>query len=422
MFLKNYFCKLSIIHYPLSIILKIIIIGGGAAGFFAAITAAEANPSADVTILERGKDVLQKVKVSGGGRCNVTHACFLPNELVKNYPRGEKALLSPFMRFSAEDTIQWFEQRGVELKTEDDGRMFPVTNKSQTIIDCLEAQVERLNIKILRGYRVEDLKQVDNQWLVKTNRQSFEADKMMVAAGSSTAVWDLLKKLGHTIIEPVPSLFTFNIKDNRIDGLAGLSVPNASIQVEGTRLKTSGPLLITHWGMSGPAILKLSAWGARELYDLDYQFVIRINWIGQNNVEEVKNALTLDIKTKNLKRLIVKTPQYNIPTRLWLRFLDAANITENMIWADISKKQIQILAEQLAQGSYNVKGKSTFKEEFVTAGGVKRDEVNFKTFESKVLPNLFFAGEILDIDAITGGFNFQAAWTGGWIAGQTMAF
>ncbi len=402
--------------------MKIIIIGGGAAGFFAAITAAEANPSADVTILERGKDVLQKVKVSGGGRCNVTHACFLPNELVKNYPRGEKALLSPFMRFSAEDTIQWFEQRGVELKTEDDGRMFPVTNKSQTIIDCLEAQVERLNIKILRGYRVEDLKQVDNQWLVKTNRQSFEADKMMVAAGSSTAVWDLLKKLGHTIIEPVPSLFTFNIKDNRIDGLAGLSVPNASIQVEGTKLKTSGPLLITHWGMSGPAILKLSAWGARELYDLDYQFVIRINWIGQNNVEEVKNALTLDIKTKNLKRLIVKTPQYNIPTRLWLRFLDAANITENMIWADISKKQIQILAEQLAQGSYNVKGKSTFKEEFVTAGGVKRDEVNFKTFESKVLPNLFFAGEILDIDAITGGFNFQAAWTGGWIAGQTMAF
>ncbi len=402
--------------------MKIIIIGGGAAGFFAAITAAEANPNADVTILERGKDVLQKVKVSGGGRCNVTHACFLPTELVKNYPRGEKALLSPFMRFSAEETIQWFEQRGVELKTEDDGRMFPVTNNSQTIIDCLEGQAERLNVKILRGYRVEDLEQVDNQWLVKTNRQSFTADKVVVAAGSSTAVWDLLKKLGHTIIEPVPSLFTFNIKDNRIDGLAGLSVPNASIQVEGTKLKTSGPLLITHWGMSGPAILKLSAWGARQLHDLDYQFVIRINWIGQYNVEEVKNALTLDIKSKFLKKLIVKTPQYNIPSRLWLRFLEVANITENMIWADISKKQIQILAEQLAQGSYSVKGKSTFKEEFVTAGGVKRDEVNFKTFESKLLDNLFFAGEILDIDAITGGFNFQAAWTGGWIVGQTMAF
>ncbi len=401
--------------------MKIIIIGGGAAGFFAAITAAEANPNADVTILERGKDVLQKVKVSGGGRCNVTHACFLPNELVKNYPRGEKALLSPFMRFSAEDTIEWFRQRRVELKTEDDGRMFPISNNSQTIIDCLEGEAERLNVKILRGYRVEDLEQVDNQWLVKTNRQSFTADKVMVAAGSSTAVWELLKKLGHIIIEPVPSLFTFNIKDNRIDGLAGLSVPNASIQVEGTKLKTSGPLLITHWGMSGPAILKLSAWGARQLHDFDYQFVIRINWIGQYNVEELKNVLTVDIKTKYLKKLIVKTPQYNIASRLWLRFLEAANITENMIWADISKKQIQILAEQLAQGSYSVKGKSTFKEEFVTAGGVKRDEVNFKTFESKLLPNLFFAGEILDIDAITGGFNFQAAWTGGWIAGQTMA-
>ncbi len=402
--------------------MKIIIIGGGAAGFFAAITAAEANPNADVTILERGKDVLQKVKVSGGGRCNVTHACFLPNELVKNYPRGEKALLSPFMRFSAEDTIEWFRQRRVELKTEDDGRMFPISNNSQTIIDCLEGEAERLNVKILRGYRVEDLEQVDNQWLVKTNRQSFTADKVMVAAGSSTAVWELLKKLGHTIIEPVPSLFTFNIKDMRIDGLAGLSVPNALIQVEGSKLKTSGPLLITHWGMSGPAILKLSAWGARQLHDFDYHFVIRINWIGQYNVEELKNVLTVDIKTKYLKKLIVKTPQYNISSRLWLRFLEAANITENMIWADISKKQIQMLAEQLAQGSYAVKGKSTFKEEFVTAGGVKRDEVNFKTFESKLLPNLFFAGEILDIDAITGGFNFQAAWTGGWIAGQTMAY
>ncbi len=401
--------------------LKIIIIGGGAAGFFTAITAADANPTAEIIILERGKDVLQKVKVSGGGRCNVTHACFMPQELVKNYPRGEKALLSPFMRFSAAETIEWFQKRGVELKTEDDGRMFPISNKSQTIIDCLENEVARLGVNILRGYRVEDLEQMGNQWLVTTNRQNFIADKVMVAAGSSTALWDLLKKLGHTIIEPVPSLFTFNIKDKRIDGLAGLSVPNAFIHVENSKLKTSGPLLITHWGMSGPAILKLSAWGARQLYDFDYQFIIRINWIGQYNVEEVKDALTFDIKTKNLKRLIVKTPQYGIPSRLWLRFLEEANISENLIWADISKKQIQILAEQLAQSCFEVKGKSTFKEEFVTAGGVKRDEVNFKTFESKLLKNLFFAGEILDIDAVTGGFNFQAAWTGGWIAGQTMA-
>ena len=401
--------------------LKIIIIGGGAAGFFAAITAAEANPSAEIIILERGKDVLQKVKISGGGRCNVTHACFMPQELVKNYPRGEKALLSPFMRFSATDTIDWFEQRGVELKTEDDGRMFPKSNNSQTIIDCLEGEAAHLGVNILRGYRVEDLEQIDNQWLVTTNRQSFTVDRVMVAAGSSTAVWGVLKKLGHAIIEPVPSLFTFNIKDKRIDGLAGLSVPNALIHIENSKLKTSGPLLITHWGMSGPAILKLSAWGARQLYDFDYQFVIRINWIGQYNVEEVKNALTFDIKTQNLKKLIFKTPQYGIPSRLWLRFLEVSNIGENLIWADISKKQIQSLAEELVQGRFDVKGKSTFKEEFVTAGGVKRDEVNFKTFESKLLKNLFFAGEILDIDAITGGFNFQAAWTGGWIAGQTMA-
>ena len=401
--------------------LKIVIIGGGAAGFFTAISAAEANPTAEIIILERGKDVLQKVKVSGGGRCNVTHACFMPQELVKNYPRGEKALLSPFMRFSAAETIEWFEQRGVELKTEDDGRMFPMSNKSQTIIDCLEGQAAQLGVNILRGYRVEDLEQLDNQWLVKTNRQSFTVDRVMVAAGSSTAVWDLLRKLGHSIIEPVPSLFTFNIKDKRIDGLAGLSVQNALIQVENAKLKTVGPLLITHWGMSGPAVLKLSAWGARQLYDFDYQFVIRINWIGQYNVEEVKNALTFDIKTQNLKKLIVKTPQYGMPSRLWLRFLETSNIGENLIWADISKKQIQSLAEQLVQSRFEVKGKSTFKEEFVTAGGVKRDEVNFKTFESKLLKNLFFAGEILDIDAITGGFNFQAAWTGGWIAGQTMA-
>ncbi|MBL7813459.1 MAG: NAD(P)/FAD-dependent oxidoreductase [Saprospiraceae bacterium] len=401
--------------------MKIIIIGGGAAGFFAAITAAETHPNADITILERGKDVLQKVKISGGGRCNVTHACFLPRELVKNYPRGEKALMGPFTRFSAGDTIDWFEKRGVQLKIEDDGRMFPTTNNSQTIVDCLEKAAAQAGVKILRGYRMEDLEQIDNQWLIKTNRQNFTADKVLVAAGSSTSVWAILTKLGHTIVQPVPSLFTFNIKDGRIDGLAGLSVPNATVQVQQSKLKTSGPLLITHWGMSGPAILKLSAWGARELYDLDYQFNIRINWTGQWNTEEVKETLTQDIKPQNLKKLAVKTPQYQMATRLWSRFLEAANIPETATWADVSKKQIQTLAEQLTQSVFTVKGKSTFKDEFVTAGGVKLDEVNFKTFESKLFPNLYFAGETLDIDAITGGFNFQAAWTGGWIAGQAMA-
>jgi predicted Rossmann fold flavoprotein len=398
---------------------NIIIIGGGAAGFFAAITAAEANPKADITILERGKDVLQKVKISGGGRCNVTHACFLPQELVKNYPRGEKALLGPFMRFSAADTIDWFAKRGVKLKTEDDGRMFPTTNNSQTIVDCLEREAAHFKVKILRGYRVEDLEQIDNQWLVKTNRQTFTADKVMVAAGSSTAVWDLLKRLGHSIVAPVPSLFTFNIKDERIDGLAGLSVPNATVSIENTKLKTSGPLLITHWGMSGPAILRLSAWGARVLSDVNYQFKIRVNWSGSLNTEEVKAALNA-CKSTSPKKQISSTPQYLMASRLWMRLLMASGISETLIWADVNKKQLQNLAEQIAQSVYTVAGKSTFKDEFVTAGGVKLDEVNFKTFESKRLPNLYFAGEILDIDAITGGFNFQAAWTGGWIAGQAM--
>ena len=395
--------------------------GGGAAGFFAAITAAEINPQADITILERGKDVLQKVKISGGGRCNVTHACFLPQELVKNYPRGEKALLSPFMRFSAAETIEWFGKKGVKLKTEEDGRMFPTTDSSQTIVDCLEQTAAHFKVKILRGYRVEDLEQVDNQWLIKTNRQSFTADKLMIAAGSSTAIWDLLHRLGHTIVAPVPSLFTFNIRDERLDGLAGLSVQNVFVLVENTKLKSSGPILITHWGLSGPAVLRLSAWGARVLHELNYNVKIRINWAGNINLEEAKVVLN-DCKSTFLKKQINNTPPYNLASRLWQRLVIAANISENLIWADVSKKQIQSLAEQITQGIYTVKGKSTFKEEFVTAGGIKLDEVNFKTFESKLLPNLYFAGEVLDIDAITGGFNFQAAWTGGWIAGQAMAF
>jgi predicted Rossmann fold flavoprotein len=399
---------------------KILIIGGGAAGYFAAITAAEANPNAEVTILERGKDVLQKVKISGGGRCNVTHACFLTRELAKNYPRGERELLSPFSRFAAGDTIDWFDRRGVTLKIEDDGRMFPTTDNSQTIIDCFEREAAKNKVKILRGYRVEDLEYVDNQWLATTNRQAFSADKVLVATGSSTAMWDILKKLGHTIVPPVPSLFTFNIKDARLDNLAGVSVPKAHISVEKTKLKTEGALLITHWGLSGPAILRLSAWGARELFDKHYQFNISVNWTNGFNVEEVKADLN-DCKTELYpKKLVVNTPQYELPNRLWQRLVFAAQIPDSMRWADVSKKQIQQLAEQIAASIFEVKGKSTFKEEFVTAGGVTLQEVNFKTFASKLQPNLYFAGEVLDIDAITGGFNFQAAWSGAWLAGKAI--
>ncbi len=401
---------------------KIIIIGGGAAGFFAAIIAAEAYPKADITILERGKNVLEKVKISGGGRCNVTHACFMPRDLVKNYPRGDKALMSPFTRFAASETIEWFEKHGVKLKTEEDGRMFPISDDSQTVVDCLIGTAMKNGVKILRGSRVDKIlppNADETRFTLKTNEGDMVCDKVVVATGSSNAIWAVLQGLGHTIVKAVPSLFTFNIKDPRIEGLAGLSVENADIKVENSKLKAAGPLLITHWGMSGPAILRLSSWGARELNDLHYDFKIKINWTGFYNTEEVKELLN-ESKFES-KKHISNTPQYNMPSRLWERFLNAADISDTLRWADMSKKQIQALAEQLTQGIFKVNGKSTFKEEFVTAGGVNLNEINFKTFESKLIPNLYFAGEVLDIDAITGGFNFQAAWTGGWHVGNAIS-
>ncbi len=422
--------------------MKIIVIGGGAAGFFSAITAAETHPTAKVTILERGHSLLGKVRISGGGRCNVTHACFVPRDLVKNYPRGEKALMSPFTRFAAQDTIDWFEQRGVELKEEDDGRMFPISDSSKTIVECLMRAATQSGVEILRGYRVEDIivpqlvqdnllsNKTQNatdeahQFSIITNQKVLKADKIIVATGSSTEIWKTLQNLGHTIVQPVPSLFTFNIKDSRIKDLAGLSVPNATVQVQDTTLKAQGPLLITHWGLSGPCILKLSAWGARELFAKHYHFNIKINWTGHHTLDDIKNHLNT-YKLEAPKKQITtppndfgETPQYLMPTRLWQRFIETVQIPTDTRWADITKKHIQALAEQLTQVIFEVKGKSTFKEEFVTAGGVQLNEVNFKTFESKIVPNLYFAGEVLDIDAITGGFNFQAAWTGGWIVGK----
>ena len=401
--------------------MKIIVIGGGAAGFFAAITAAEAHPKADIIILERGQDVLQKVKISGGGRCNVTHACFMPRELAKNYPRGERELMSPFSKFAAGDTIEWFEKRGVDLKIEEDGRMFPVSDDSQTIVDCLMNTATRRGVKILRGYRVDDLAlDALGKWQISTPECRFQADKVLLATGSSTAVWSLLERLGHTIVKPVPSLFTFNIKDERLKDLLGISVPNAVVSVENEKLSETGPLLITHWGVSGPAILRLSAWGARVLNKRNYHFTIKINWINNYTFKDVEETLN-DCKS-NLypKKYVSNTPQYELPNRLWQRLIAASEISETMRWADLSKRHIQNLANQITQGIYEVRGKSTFKEEFVTAGGVRLDEVNFKTFESKLLPNLYFAGEVLDIDAITGGFNFQAAWSGAWTAGNAM--
>uniref|UniRef100_UPI00404B2D53 NAD(P)/FAD-dependent oxidoreductase n=1 Tax=Flavobacterium sp. TaxID=239 RepID=UPI00404B2D53 len=397
----------------------IIIVGGGAAGFFTAINIAEKNRHLKIAILERGKEVLSKVRISGGGRCNVTHACFVPNDLVKFYPRGEKELRGPFHQFCSGDTIEWFENHGVALKIEEDGRMFPVSNSSQTIIDCFVENTNKLGIQVLTGQSVQSLFQTEEFWKVETNKETFACQKLIIAAGSNPKVWEMLTGLGHSIVPPVPSLFTFNIKDNRIKDLMGLSAI-ATVKVKGTKLSATGPLLITHWGMSGPGILRLSAWGARALADKNYQFTIIVNWLNDIDFEEAIEAIK-QLKNEHSKKMIVKKSPFDFPNRLWESLALASDITEETKWADLTKKQIHALAEQLTNGSFQVNGKSTFKEEFVTAGGVDLKEINFKTMESKIVPNVFLAGEVLNIDAITGGFNFQNAWTNGFIISDAIS-
>lgn len=400
--------------------MNIAIIGGGAAGFFAAITCAEANPNCRVTIFERGKSVLEKVRVSGGGRCNATHACFEPRELVKNYPRGSRELLGPFMQFGPEQTVAWFEQRGVRLKTEADGRMFPITDDSQTILDCLTRAAHKAGVRVLTSTRVEKIERdpanPNGHW--KIGSEPF--DKIMLATGSSTTAWEWLRELGHTIVQPVPSLFTFNTKDIRLRDLAGVSVPMASLQIPGTKLAADGPLLVTHWGLSGPAVLRISAWGARDLNKEWYKFPLEINFFPDKNIEGVLLSFQ-KTKIESPKKQVRANPHFGLPARLWQQLVEAAGIGPERRWADLTKSDLQAVATQISAAQFQITGKSTFKEEFVTAGGVSLKEVNFKTFESRICPGLFFAGEVLDIDAITGGFNFQAAWTGGWLAGQAMS-
>lgn len=397
----------------------VVIIGGGAAGFFTAINIAENNSRLKIAILERGKEVLSKVRVSGGGRCNVTHACFIPNDLVKFYPRGERELKGPFHQFCSGDTIEWFERHGVELKIEEDGRMFPVTDSSQTIIDCFQKAVKQLGIQVLTGQSVQSLFKSDDFWKVETNQETFVTSKIVMATGSNPKIWEVLKNMGHSIVEPVPSLFTFNIKDTRIKDLMGVSA-FAAVKVKGTRLSAAGPLLITHWGMSGPGILRLSAWGARELFAKNYQFVLQVNWLNDQDTEATLELLKT-LKLEQAKKLVVKKSPFDFPNRLWESLAFASGILPETKWADLSKKQLNDLANQLTDGHFQVNGKSTFKEEFVTAGGIDLKEINFKTMESKVHPNLYFAGEIVNIDAITGGFNFQNAWTGGYLVAQNFA-
>lgn len=397
----------------------IIIIGGGAAGFFTAINSAEKNPNLNIAILERGKTGLQKVKISGGGRCNVTHAEFIPSELVTNYPRGEKELLGPFHTFMTGDTTAWFEERGIALKIEEDGRMFPVSNSSQTIIDCFLSEAKKLGVEVLYNHSVKQIEQVENGFLLKTNQDDITTKKVVIATGSNPKIWNLVSDLGHTIVPPVPSLFTFDIKDARIKNIPGVVAKDVEVNVLGTNLYSEGPLLITHVGMSAPAILKLSAFGAVELAKLNYNFEISINFTRKELAECIDR---LKIAKQDLaKKTVLNASQFDLPKRLWKTLVLASNINDKERWADVNKQQIEALADQLTAAVFKVTGKSTFKEEFVTAGGVDLKEVNFKTFESKRIPNLYFAGEVMNIDAVTGGFNFQNAWTSAYIVSQSIS-
>lgn len=399
---------------------RIAVIGGGAAGFFAAINAAANAPDWEVCIYEKSNQLLGKVKVSGGGRCNVTNACFEPKELIKHYPRGAKELLGPFHAFQPGDIFDWFEQRGIPLKTEEDNRVFPESNSSQTIIDCFLQEAEKRKVRILTSKGLVNLTPQNNHWLLEFSDKTTEVfDFVLIAAGSSNALWKLLSDAGHTIVEPVPSLFTFNITDPIIKDLPGVSAPNCTVKIEGTKFSASGPVLITHWGLSGPGILRLSAWAARELASVKYDFIIRINWDNRFTKDTLLELLR-DWKIEHSKSTVKAFSAIKIPHRLWCSLLITHGKLQDTRWADVSNKQLEALAETLTSSFLRVQGKSTFKDEFVTAGGVSLKEIDFKTMQSKILPGIYFAGEVLDIDAITGGFNFQAAWTTAYIAASSI--
>tara|TARA_B110001452_G_scaffold163404_1_gene136224 strand:- start:4 stop:1215 length:1212 start_codon:yes stop_codon:yes gene_type:complete len=397
----------------------VLVVGGGAAGFFAAINTAEQNPKLKIAILERGSNVLSKVKISGGGRCNVTHAEFIPQELVLNYPRGEKELRGPFHNYMTGDTMEWFESRGVPLKIEEDGRVFPVSNSSQTIIDCFLEQVKKYKIEVLLNHPVQGIRYKNETWELDTTKGVFSTPKLLIATGSNPKIWKLLASLGHEVISPVPSLFTFNIKDPRLKTIPGVVATDVRVSVVDSNLESEGPLLVTHAGLSAPSILKLSAYGALELAEKKYKFQIKVNFIKQEFSECLERLL--EIKIAFPRKTILKSAQFDLPKRLWEQLVLASNIPADLRWAEVNKLQLQALASQLTVAVFSVDGKSTFKEEFVTAGGVELKGVNFKTFESKHYKNLFFAGEVLNIDAVTGGFNFQNAWTSAFIAAQQLS-
>ncbi|MSU20589.1 MAG: NAD(P)/FAD-dependent oxidoreductase [Pedosphaera sp.] len=403
---------------------RIIVVGGGAAGFFAAITCAEARRDAKVTLIEKGPQFLSKVRISGGGRCNVTHACFDARDLTARFPRGERALIAPFQRFQSRDTVAWFEARGVKLKVESDGRMFPTTDSSETIIDCLLGAARSAGVELLTRRDVtRAVRRPEGGFeLGLSNDETVACDRLLLATGGcrTPALGQLAVSLGHTLETPVPSLFTFRVATPWLRELAGISLPSVEASVPGTKLRERGSLLVTHWGLSGPVILRVSAWGARELHRLNYQFPIHLNWLPHLSTE----SLSAEFKVRRGSqpaRLVVNTPVPPIPARLWEQLVLSAGIEPGTRWAALARSDQHQLAQRLMRTEFLVTGKSVNKDEFVTCGGVRLSEVNFKAMESWICPGLYFAGELLDMDGITGGFNFQAAWTTGWIAGQAMA-
>lgn len=399
----------------------VIIAGGGPAGFFAAIRCAELNPKLKVLIIEKASQTLGKVIISGGGRCNVTHACFEPTKLISFYPRGGNELRGAFTKFQPQDTIQWFEWRGVKLKTESDNRIFPVTDDSNTIANCLRQSAENARVQVKTGINLLGVEKNKSGFNLEVRGQGkvhyLQTEKLLLATGSDSKTREIVKSLGHSIVEPVPSLFTFNIKDKRIDGLAGVSVENATLKMDS--VTTQGAILITHWGLSGPAVLRCSAWGARILFDKKYNSPLIINWLDDYTFD---SALEVLQKNKdwheNARKKIATQPAFSqIPLRLWKQL---AEFVGDKNWGDISKTELRKLAQELTAGEFKIQGKGIFKEEFVTCGGVSLKEVDFKTMQSRIVNNLFFAGEVLDIDGITGGFNFQSSWTTGWLAGSAI--
>lgn len=408
---------------------RVVVVGAGAAGLFGAIACAEAAPNVDIHIFEAGRDPLAKVRISGGGRCNVTHACFDPALLITHYPRGSKALRGPFSRFQPKDTVQWFQQRGVTLKTEADGRMFPTTDDSGTIVDCLLGEARRLGIQVHTGTPVKQVQPHGGGFAISTGQghrpsPSLQADRLLLTTGSSPAGFRLAISLGHKIVPPVPSLFTFNIRDNALQDLAGVAVEPVELMLtlEGEKpLKQTGPLLITHWGLSGPAVLKLSAYGAVGLHRQHYQATLQVNWLPSQSADAIRNQL-MGMKQHQGKRLVANHSPIALPRRLWhYLVLHRVGMSPDLTWANLSKGDMQRLVTELNRGTYAISGKGVFKEEFVTCGGIPLGQVDFKTLESRLCPGLHFAGEVLDIDGITGGFNFQNAWTTGWLAGRAMA-